>query len=284
MKMKALSSNMGRPKASQFAGIGVLAIAAILLLVMPIFAFAAGPYVDVSASYAAGTVTVSGTVVPNPGANQEVSVSVSAPNGAGVLSSVVPVNSATGGYTYSAAAGGNPNWVNGTYTVQVTWGTLTQAYTNSTTFKYGAATTTSTSSSTSSSTSKSTTTTSSSTSSTTSSASSGPTATTIVTSLFTTVTQVTTVNQITTVNQVTTVNQAGQTVNQVTTVNQAGQTVNQVTTVNQAGQTVTQVTTVSQVTTVTSTANVGTAEAIGAVGVVIAIIAGALAAMALRKH
>ena len=139
---------MGSPKASQFARIGVLAIAAILLLVVPIFATAAGPYVDVSATSVYGTsVTVSGTVVPNPGASQEVSIAVMSPNGAGVLNGVVSVNSATGGYTYTATPGGNSNWANGTYTVQVTWGTISQAYTNSTTFNYGTFTTTTTSTS-----------------------------------------------------------------------------------------------------------------------------------------
>lgn len=229
--MKALSSQIGYTKTAYIAGIGALAIAAILLLSIPIMASAAGTAVDVNATSVYGkTVTVTGMVIPNPGANQEVSISVTAPDGANVLTAVVPVSSATGAFNYTATAGGSSHWVNGTYTVNAIWGTVNQAYSNTTTFAYG---------------------TFSSTTTTSSSSATGSTVTTIFSN--------TTISSITTVSSVTTVI---------------------------SGTTLTSVTTVvsSIITTITSGGSNSTALYIGIVGVIIAVIAGALAAMALRKH
>ena len=205
-------------------------------------------YVTVSAtSVYQKSVAVSGSVVPNPGANQEVSVAVTAPNGATVLNGVVPVNSTTGAYTYTAVPGGSSNWVNGTYVAQVTWGTLSQTYTNATSFTYGTVPTTTTSSSSSGS-----------------STSSSKSVTFIASSTTTTVATTTTQTVATTY---------------VTTLVNPGTTI--VTTITQGGHTI--VTTQSTVTTVQGSGSV-TAEAIAAVGVVLAIIAGAIALMAMRRR
>lgn len=211
-------------------GIGVLAIAAVLFLSVPIMASAAGTVVDVNATSVYGkSVNVSGMITPNPGAGQEVSIAVTAPDGANVLSAVVPVSSATGAYNYTAVAGGSSHWINGTYSVSATWGTISQAYTNTTTFAYGAFTTTSTSTSSNSS-------------------SSGQ-ATTIYSN--------TTISSITTVTSVTTII---------------------------SGTTLTSVTTIVSAITTTVANGSSTALYIGIVAVIIAVVAGAIAAMALRKH
>ena len=104
--------------------------------------------IDVSATAAyGGSVSVTGTIIPNPGSNQEVDIAVNNPSGVNVLNSVVPVNGANGAFTYLSAVGGSSAWINGTYSVTVTWGTLTTTYTNHTTFQYGTVGTTTTSSS-----------------------------------------------------------------------------------------------------------------------------------------
>ena len=214
-------------------GIGVLAIAAVLFLSVPIMASAAGTVVDVNATSVYGkSVNVSGMITPNPGAGQEVSIAVTAPDGANVLSAVVPVSSATGAYNYTAVAGGSSHWINGTYSVSATWGTISQAYTNTTTFAYGAFTTTSTSTSSNSS-------------------SSG---------------QATTIYSNTTISSITTVT-----------------SVTSVTTII-SGTTLTSVTTIVSAITTTVANGSSTALYIGIVAIIIAVVAGAIAAMALRKH
>ncbi len=247
--MKAPSSKSWRQKVP-LAGIGVLAIAAVFLLVTPIFTSAAGPYVDVSATATygvpSGSMTISGAVVPNPGSGQEVNIVVNAPDGASVVDTDVGLANATGTYSFTTPTGGNPNWVNGTYTVEVTWGTLTNAYTNTTTVAYGKFVTSTSTSSSSHSTS--------------SSPSGTGTTTTIVSQITTTI-----------VSAVTTTIVSGSGVG--TTII-SGTTI---TTIVSSGAPTT------IMTTITSSSSAGLAEALGAVGIVIAVIAGALAAMALRK-
>lgn len=227
--------------AATIGGIGVLAIAALLLLsFVPLFSSAAGTTVTVqtsASSYpapAAGgeQIPVSGTVSPAPGISGY-AVSIQFTNTAGLyFVATAPVDASTGAFSYTLTTGpANQNWINGTYTVRAVYGTIPGGpqYTAATTFNYGTFSTTSTS-----------------TSSNSTGTSSGGTTTTIIsaTTIFTTVNSATTV--MTTVNSATTVVSA-------------------------------------TTTTVMSGGASTTVEALAIVGIVIAIIAGALAAMALRK-
>jgi len=209
-----------------------------LALVFTIPASATTVYVDINASGTYnGTITVTGHVIPNPGTSQEVDVAVNNPSGVNVLNNVVNVNAADGSYSYSSPAGGSSAWVNGTYKVTVTWGTLTSSYPNSTTFQYGTVSTTTTSSTATGS------------------------ASTVTTTVSTTVT--TTFSTATTVAQPTTLTST------LTTTNT--QTVSTIVT----GPTVTSTTTVSSATWLY----------VGIAGIVVALIAGAGAAvMMLRRH
>ena len=134
-------------------GVSVLAIAAILLLSAPFFSFAAGTTITVStdkASYpnATGTpFTVNGTISPAPGvSNTYATIQIKNPSGTVMLVDSALVNPTTGAFSDSLASGAN--WVNGTYTVLVTWAASASGtvYTGSTTFAYGAAPTTTTTS------------------------------------------------------------------------------------------------------------------------------------------
>ncbi len=261
MKLNSVPSG---EKAARVAGISVLAIAAILLLSFaPFFSFAAGTTVTVqtnatfSAPATGGTsIPVNGTVSPAPGvAGYAVTVELTNPSGLFVAQSA-SVNPTTGFYTTTFVSSTPAQlWGNGTYTVTAVYAPSAQGATStaSTTFSYG--------------TFVPTTTTSSSTSTGSSGSGSGTT---------TTVVSVTTINSITTVNSVTTITQGGTTITSLIT--QGGTTITSV--ITQAGTTI--VTTVSQ--TVSGSGSSTTAEALAAVGIVIAIIAGAIAAMALRKH
>lgn len=138
--------------------IPVLVIAVFLIVSVPLYASAASVTIDVSAAATyQGAVNVNGKVIPNPGSNQEVDIAVNNPNGVNVLNSVVPIDGSTGSFTYSSPTGGSSAWINGTYTVTVTWGTLTATYKNQTTFQYGTISTSSTSSSSTQSTTATTT-------------------------------------------------------------------------------------------------------------------------------
>ena len=236
--MKTLNSVHSHGMAATIGGIGVLVIAALLLLsFVTLFSSAAGTTVTVqtsASSYpapAAGgeQIPVSGTVSPAPGISGY-AVSIQFTNTAGLyFVATAPVDASTGAFSYTLTTGpANQNWINGTYTVRAVYGTIPGGpqYTATTTFTYGAVSTTTT---------------------------------TPTTSTNTTSAVVTTIVNATTITQVTTVQQGGTTI--VTTVQQGGTTI--VTTVQQG----------------TST----TIEALAIVGIVIAIIAGALAAMALRK-
>jgi hypothetical protein len=248
-----------------FASIGVFLIVIIAVLV-PI-SFAAGTTVTVqtnakfSAPAAGGTsIPVNGTVTPAPGvAGYSVTVQLTNPSGLLVVQSA-SVNQTTGFYKTTFVSGTPAQlWGNGTYTVTAVYGTSAQGPTTtaSTTFAYGTFVTTSTSS----------------TSSTSSTGSTGSTGS--VSGGHTTTTTSTTVDTTATVTSVTTTTVPGTTVTHVTTL--SGTVLTQVTTLG--GTTI--VTTITHSSSVTN--NNSTAEALGAVAIIIAIVAGALAAMALRK-
>jgi hypothetical protein len=243
--MKTLNSVHSRGMAAKMGGIGVLAIAAILLFSFaPFFSFAAGTTVTVQttpSSFPNGVtgqqIPISGTVTPAPGASgYGVTIEVTNPSGLYFVASTA-VNATTGAFSYTLVTGSPAGlWGNGTYTVTAIYATSASGptYTGMTTFTYGEFV--SSSSSTSSS----------------GSASSSGVATTIVTSVVTTIVQQTTVQTTTVVSSATTVN-LGTTIVSATT-----------TTVQGAASTL--------------------AETLGVVGIVIAVIAGGIAAMALRKH
>jgi hypothetical protein len=242
--MKTLNSVHGRGMAAKIGGIGVLAIAAILLFsFVPFFSFAAGTTVTVQtsqSSYPNGStgilIPINGTVSPAPGVSgYSVSIEVTNPSGLYFVTST-PVNATTGAFSYTLTTGSPSNlWGNGTYTVTAVYAASanSQPVSGTTTFTYGefASTTSSSSSSGSGS-------------------SSGGVATTIISSFVTTIVQ----NE------------------QTTTVVTSATTVNLGTTI------------VSATTTTVQAAASTLGETLGAVGIVIAIIAGGIAAMALRKH
>jgi hypothetical protein len=273
-------------------GIGVLAIVAILLLcAVPLHVTAASP-VSVTVgtnltAYSQGgavSIIVTGLVVPPPSSGTNIVVSIANPTGVEVELAAIPVSNVSGIFSTTFVAGGNANWVNGTYTVTASYATSASGpvYTGTSTFTYGFV--------------PPTTTTTSTTKTTNSSAS----VTTIINNYTTT--KITTISQITTIattqvnnvfqttSVVTTITQPGTTV--ITTVNQAGSTVvttitqattlvttlpGATTTVNQAGATMT----VSQITTVQQ--NNTTGLAVGVVAIIIAIIAGIVAVLAMRR-
>ncbi|MHB2036687.1 MAG: hypothetical protein ACYCPW_08105 [Nitrososphaerales archaeon] len=267
--MKTLNSVHSRGMAAKIGGMGVLAIAAILLLSFaPFFSFAATPTVTVqpsAASYPAtvGTqIPISGVVTPAPGAaGYSVTVEVTNPSGLFTVQSA-SVDPTTGAYSTTFVSG-TPGqlWGNGTYTVTAVYATSANGptYTATNTFTYGTFTTTTTSNTGTGSTSNT-----------------GGTTTTIITTII----SATTVTQVTTVNVGTTVIGSGATVINSGTIVNSGTT----TIVSGSGTTVTSLINSGTTTTVNNGGSNGTALAIGAVGLVVAIIAGALAAMALRKH
>jgi len=267
-------------------GIGVLAIVAILLIcAVPLHVNAATVTVTVGTNLTAypqgGNVSiiVTGTVVPAPTAAANAALSVTNPSGVEVGLANVPVSNATGIFSTTFVAGGGSNWANGTYTVTASYATTASGpvYTGSATFTYGEIPVTTTST----------------TSITNTTSTSKASVTTIIQNYTTT--KITTISSATTI--VTTIQQAGSTV--VTTITQPGTTV--VTTILQAGTTVvttitqpgttivttlpgattTQQTTLSSITTVQQ--NATAALAIGAIAIIIAIIAGIFAVLAMRK-
>lgn len=200
--MKALNSTTHR--ASLTAGIGVLTVAAfILLFATPLLSTAATSPITLSVGgpYKSGqTVSISGTVTPATATNY-IAISITNPNGVQVGVSEVAVSQTTGAFSYDQTAGGT-NWIAGTYTVTATYSGASQ----SATFQYGTVTTTTTSAT-------------------------GVT-TTIIINSSTTISSITTVSASTTVSQVTTVSQGGTTITQGgTTVTLAGTTVNNTTSV-----------------------------------------------------
>jgi len=264
--------------AASVTGVSALAIAAIFLLSFaPFISFAAGSTVTVQSSAAsyptavAGTsIPITGIVTPAPGvAGYSVTVELSNPSGLFIAQSG-QVNPTTGAYNTTFVSGTPAAlWGNGTYTVTAVYATSAQStpVTGSATFTYGSFATSTTTSSTSSTGS-------------TGSSTSIKTITTVVnfTTKFTT-------TVVTTISQATTVTQGGTTLTSIIT--QGGTTLTSIitqggTTITQGGTTLTSI--ITQGGTTVTSGNSTTAEAIGAVGVVIAIIAGAIAVMALRKH
>lgn len=263
--MNTLTLHSPKRAAAQL-GIGTLVIAiAILVVATPLFSYAAGPSITVKpgqSQYVLGnTLTFSGTVTP-ANATSAVALTIANPSGATVGVATVAVTG--GAFSYSQLSGGSSNWVNGTYSVTAkfsdAFGTV---YSASASFLMGPSTTTTPS---------------------TTSTSNLTTViiknytTTKITSIFynTTITKLTTVavtTQLggTTVTQQTTV--PGTTV--VTTVVQPGTTLTQATTVT-AATTLSQFTTINSATTITQTTG-DTGLYVGVLGVVIAIIAGAVA-------
>ncbi|MGH2639187.1 MAG: hypothetical protein ACRDF4_07920 [Rhabdochlamydiaceae bacterium] len=251
--MKTLNSVHSRGMTAAIGGTGVLAIAAILLLSFaPFFSFAAGTTVAVqtsASSYPAPPgggekIPINGTVSPAPGATGY-SISLTVTNAAGLyFVASTPVNGTTGAFSYTLVTG----------TTNGLWDNGT--YTVTGIYSTNINSPTVTGSTTFAYGTFTTTSTSSSSSSSSSSCGCGTTV-------------VTTIDSITTVYAgTTTVVNSG-----TTTVINSGTT-----TVVNSGTTVTQITTVS------AGGNSSLGEALGAVGVVVALIAGGLAALALRKH
>jgi hypothetical protein len=135
-------------------------LAVLLVLVVPLFSFAASTTVTVqtdSTSYSgvAGThITISGTVSPAPTASgYAISLEVNSSQGLLEVFST-SVTAGTGAYSYTMTTGYAANgWVNGTYTIKAVYATSTNGptYTATTTYQYGTTGTTTSSTSTTSS-------------------------------------------------------------------------------------------------------------------------------------
>jgi hypothetical protein len=119
-------------------------IAALLLSAFLVFgptlAFAAGETVTASTNAPAysgqSNITVSGTVTPAPaGANTAVVVTTKGPAGV-VDTGTSPVATGTGAYSYTFVSGGGALWVQGTYTVNATYGGPGGSGSTTTTFTY----------------------------------------------------------------------------------------------------------------------------------------------------
>ena len=118
--------------AAKIGGIGVLAIAAILLFsFVPFFSFAAGATVTVQTSqpsYPQGTtgtqIPITGTVTPAPGASgYTVTLEVTNPSGL-FFTATAQVDGTTGAYNYTLVTGSPAGlWGNGTYTVTAVYAT-----------------------------------------------------------------------------------------------------------------------------------------------------------------
>jgi len=98
-------------------------------------------------SYAGeSSVTINGQVSPAPGPNTSVLLRVYNPNMLLTTAAVAPVNGTTGDYSSSFIAGGSSAWIDGTYSVNATWGAYGPVIFKITTFKWASsATSTSTS-------------------------------------------------------------------------------------------------------------------------------------------
>jgi hypothetical protein len=68
------------------------------------------------------TITIVGKVTPAPGPNTAVFLSVISPNGKVVYVNQDSVNGTTGVFSDSVTPGTSSDWVDGTYTVNATWG------------------------------------------------------------------------------------------------------------------------------------------------------------------
>jgi hypothetical protein len=140
------------------AGVAILAV--LLVLAVPLFSFAAGTTVTVqtdSASYkgVAGTqITISGTVSPAPTASgYAISLEVNSSQGLLAVYST-SVTAGTGAFSYTMTTGyASGGWINGTYAIKAVYATSTSGpeYTATTTYQYGAVSTTTSTTPTSSS-------------------------------------------------------------------------------------------------------------------------------------
>jgi len=81
------------------------------------------------------TISYTGTISPAPTIASSVVVTTTGPSGA-VDIGTAAVATGTGTFTYTLVAGGNANWVQGTYTVNGTWGAQGNTATKTTTFTY----------------------------------------------------------------------------------------------------------------------------------------------------
>lgn len=251
--MKTLNSVHSRGMAAKIGGTGVLAIAAILLLSFaPFFSFAAGTTVTVHPSKAsypatAGTqILISGNVTPPPGsAGYAVTVEVTNPSGLFNVQSAA-VNATSGAYSTTIVSGTPAQlWGNGTYTITAVYATSANGPTYTATSTFAYGTFTTTTT----------------------------TGTGTGTSSGSVTTKTVYINMTTIVSSITTVNSG------TTTIVNSGTT-----TVISGGSGTTLTSIITEMTTVSGSGNSNTALAVGAVGLVIAVVAGGLAAMALRKH
>jgi hypothetical protein len=261
--MNSLNSVVDTRRAVAMTGVGLLIT---FLLFAPLFASATSYQLSVTTDKAVynpgATITISGAVTPAPPSGTYVTISITSPLKALADHLSAPVGS-DGTYSGTSVASGT-NWaVGGIYTVTAVWAANVTgpAYTQITSFKLNVTTPTT---------------------------SVPGITTTVFYNVTTTVVQQTTTTvaqqTTTTVAQQTTTTVAQQTtVTAQTTVTQQATTtvVAQTTTTVNAQTTTTQVNNFS--TTVTDTAAANTALVVGIVGVVIAIIAGVIAFMALRR-
>ena len=92
------------------------------------------------------TVLITGQVTPAPGPNSSVSLRVYNPNMLLATAAVAPVNGTTGLYSSTFVTGGSSAWIEGTYSVNATWGAYGPVIFKITTFSWASsATSTSTS-------------------------------------------------------------------------------------------------------------------------------------------
>ena len=98
------------------------------------------------------SITVSGQVTPAPGVSSAVLVRVFDPSMNLTTADEAPVNATTGLYNCTFVAGGSSLWIDGTYTVNATWGALGPVIFTTTTFSWSSSAISTTTSTTSEST------------------------------------------------------------------------------------------------------------------------------------
>ena len=242
--------------------VAILSLAFLFAPAFPLLASHAAASITVSTSSSVstnGAYVVKGVVSGATTTGTAVNIVITSPQNVVVDENQAAVGS-NGSYSANFVAGGASSWTTGTYTVTATWGSgVGSAVTGTTTFTYTAAT-----------------------GSTTSGSGPGTTTTifqTVTSATTTVVTSAVTTAVTTVVTQQTTL--PGTT--NITTVNQSGGGATTISAATTLSAVTTLVTTISAVTTISSGGSDNTGLYVGVLGVVIAIIAGAIAVMALRR-
>lgn len=121
-------------------------ILSLIMLATPILAvsYSITVQTDKTAYTGANAILITGKVVPAPGPNTAVFVSILNPYASPVDFGSEAVDPNTGAFSHKTVAGGTGNWTSGTYTVNATWGAFGTVVFQTATFTYSASVTTTT--------------------------------------------------------------------------------------------------------------------------------------------